>query len=499
MKKITLLMAVLMWSSMFYAQDYLPIEGFESFPPTGWSVVAGVGHLGADWVSTTSRFNFGSKSTFVVDTDAFSDTWLISPVMNLSGATSPELTYYDNVNFKGFANTHDVLYSTNYTGSGDPAVAIWTTLNPTIGTEDTWVKNGPYPLATTSSTVYIAFHYQAATGPENGAQWFLDDVLVRETPTCLEPLAASFTNVTNTTATFSWTPQGAETLWDVELVDITASSTPTGAPTQTGVTNPHIFTALTPQNQYDAYVRADCGAGDKSSWFGPFAFITINDDCISASVVTHETSIPNAASATATNGSILGASGSGLAADTCSGGANDTEDVWFSFVANSPSANVTIEAGNIDIILMVYSGNCAGLTNIGCKDDGLEFAGEELNLSGLTFGDTYYIRVFDYYAVPPASPNFTVKVWTSSVLSNNEFDAENAFRYYPNPVNNELNLRAQNTIENVSVYNMLGQEVLRVAPNTNSSTINMSALQTGAYFIRVTINGVTETKQIIKR
>jgi len=307
--------------------------------------------------------------------------------------------------------------------------------------------------------------------------------------------------VTSTSATFSWTAGGSETLWDVELVDITSGGSFTGTPTASGVTNPYIFNSLTPGNTYQAYVRADCGLGGKSAWSGPIVFSTgtSNDDCTSPVVVLHETLIPDAASATATSGSIVGATGSGLAADTCSLGANDTEDVWFSFVATSPNANVTIEAGSFDVILMVYSGSCVGLTNIDCVDNGVENQGEESNLTGLTVGNTYYIRVFEYYAVPPASPDFTVKVWTSSVLSNDELDLANAFKYYPNPVKNELNLRAQNNIENVSIYNMLGQEVLRLAPNTNSSKIDMSALQTGAYFIRVTINGVTETKQIIKR
>ena len=46
---------------------------------------------------------------------------------------------------------------------------------------------------------------------------------------------------------------------------------------------------------------------------------------------------------------------------------------------------------------------------------------------------------------------------------------------------------------------MLGQEVMRQAPNKNNAEVNMSGLQTGSYFVKVTINGITETKQIIKR
>ena len=42
MKKITLLLALLMWSSNFYAQTYLD-EGFESGIPVTWTDIAGAG------------------------------------------------------------------------------------------------------------------------------------------------------------------------------------------------------------------------------------------------------------------------------------------------------------------------------------------------------------------------------------------------------------------------------------------------------------------------
>jgi hypothetical protein len=66
-------------------------------------------------------------------------------------------------------------------------------------------------------------------------------------------------------------------------------------------------------------------------------------------------------------------------------------------------------------------------------------------------------------------------------------------------VKNELNLRAQSSIQNVSIYNMLGQEVLRTAPNTLESNVDMNQLQTGAYFVKVTVNNVTETIRVIKQ
>jgi len=87
----------------------------------------------------------------------------------------------------------------------------------------------------------------------------------------------------------------------------------------------------------------------------------------------------------------------------------------------------------------------------------------------------------------------------STSLSTAEFNSESLFAYYPNPVNDNLTLKAQKEISNVSVYNMLGQEVYRNAPNSVDNLVNMSDLQSGAYFVKVTIDNVTETIKVIKK
>ena len=49
------------------------------------------------------------------------------------------------------------------------------------------------------------------------------------------------------------------------------------------------------------------------------------------------------------------------------------------------------------------------------------------------------------------------------------------------------------------MYNMLGQEVLRATPNTVDSDLDMSHLQNGTYFVKVTIANVTKTIRVIKQ
>ena len=72
------------------------------------------------------------------------------------------------------------------------------------------------------------------------------------------------------------------------------------------------------------------------------------------------------------------------------------------------------------------------------------------------------------------------------------------FTFFPNPVNDTLTIKAQASIDSITVYNMLGQAVVRSTPNTTDSTVDMSALQTGAYFVQVSINNTLKTVRVIK-
>jgi len=45
---------------------------------------------------------------------------------------------------------------------------------------------------------------------------------------------------------------------------------------------------------------------------------------------------------------------------------------------------------------------------------------------------------------------------------------------------------------------MLGQEVIKMMPNTVNSDVDMSSLSQGSYFVKVTINNTTQTIRIIK-
>jgi len=88
------------------------------------------------------------------------------------------------------------------------------------------------------------------------------DLCIFPDPTCAAPSNLTASAETLTGADLAWTENGTATLWDIEIV--LAGATPTGTPTDVGVTNPYTWTGGMASTDYDFYVRADCGAGDVS-------------------------------------------------------------------------------------------------------------------------------------------------------------------------------------------------------------------------------------------
>ena len=84
-----------------------------------------------------------------------------------------------------------------------------------------------------------------------------------------------------------------------------------------------------------------------------------------------------------------------------------------------------------------------------------------------------------------------------ATLASAKFDW-NSVKMYPNPVRNNLTIDANSSIQNVSVFNILGQEVMKASPKSNSVTLQTSDLQKGAYMVRTEIDGNISTSKIIK-
>ena len=180
-------------------------------------------------------------------------------------------------------------------------------------------------------------------------------------------------------------------------------------------------------------------------------------------------------------------------------------DVWYSVTlpasTNTLTVTTTVSGASTEANAAIYTNDCVILdANIlACGDDG-GLAGEVLVITG-TAGTTYLVRIWSDGLTARNSQRVegTFDVIADATLSTEDINANGlAFTYYPNPVSSALTLKAQKDIENVSVYNMLGQEVFTTTPNAVNTEVNMSALQSGAYFVKVTIGNAIETVRVLK-
>ncbi len=101
--------------------------------------------------------------------------------------------------------------------------------------------------------------------------------------------------------------------------------------------------------------------------------------------------------------------------------------------------------------------------------------------------------------------NGSQKYWkvylnTGSNLSADFFEKSNAIAVYPNPVRDVLNVSADEAMQEISICNSLGQQVIAKPINGNEEKIDVSGLAPGIYFVKVA-KGSAEpiTRRFIKR
>ena len=125
----------------------------------------------------------------------------------------------------------------------------------------------------------------------------------------------------------------------------------------------------------------------------------VNDLCSGAITLTSSTSCITTA------GTVVNASLSSGTPAGCGGTAK--YDVWYRFVAQTTNPTVTISAAGSNFVnprVQVFSGTCAGLTSVACNTNAV-------TTSGLTVGNTYYIRVFSLTnPIPSSNGGFNICV-----------------------------------------------------------------------------------------
>ena len=132
------------------------------------------------------EFNSGNKCAYINNwnsVNSVSQSWLISPNIDLSKSVEPYLNF-DNVN-RWEGDMLRLLISTNYDGQGNPNDFIWGDFTSYANwdlissTYESWTFSENVDLSIFSnSSIYIAFKYVGSSF--DGKAWAVDNIIVKE-------------------------------------------------------------------------------------------------------------------------------------------------------------------------------------------------------------------------------------------------------------------------------------------------------------------------------
>jgi hypothetical protein len=173
---------------------------------------------------------------------------------------------------------------------------------------------------------------------------------------------------------------------------------------------------------------------------------------------------------------------------------NGANGVWYNFVPEgdgTATATIVSPAGLSFVSFYEAPNENAAVTDLVLVNQNSNqcVPGTQTTIN-TTAGQAYYVFVVN----TDGKTDITID-GTNLGVANNTIEG---FTYYPNPAISTLNLNSVETIEAVSIYNMLGQSVVDMAIDATSSQVDVSGLSTGTYVMKVIVNGQVGTYQIIK-
>ena len=419
----------------------------------------------------------------------------------------------------GLGGTLEVGYMTSYnTASTFVAVESFTP-SSTTSFDEFFVNLGTVP-----TTGYLAIRHNGVSYNSVG----VDDIVWESLPTCedLSDLAIDF--ATNNSVAVSWTASYS-TAWQIVYTNADDDATPSDLTAVSPAQANYSFTNLDADSTYKFWVRADCGNGLYGSWIGPKEFKTTCEPIANLPwLESFENATPPILPECWTKGN-----GNWTYVDQTQldpGPFNKTTPysgtkyircyneavnnyMWttgFQLVANtSYDFSTFVQGDGYDgwSVQMVSNTqpNATGAISFGAiyelpTGTGIQPYHEMRRTFIPTVSGVYYFAVkvnensisSPYYI---AFDDFSVE---TTNLSSPEFGT-NTFTMYPNPVKDILNVSYTNTITNVTVFNLLGQQVLTKSINANNGQLDMSNLATGSYLVKVMSNNQVKTIKVIKQ
>ena len=217
-----------------------------------------------------NAFSGSSYMNYEASGNALNTASAVSPAIDLSTAVDgAELSFYMHA-YGVDTGTLNVNIGTSVNG---PFTTVFTHIGELQGSgSEAWVPVGVDLDAYLGQVIYLEFSH-TGTGTGFSGDISIDFVRVETCGTfCIAPSSIEATDITQTSATVSWTANSGESAWEY-VVQLAGSGAPTGA--GISVNTPSVnLTTLEAGRIYEVYVRAVCGT-DFSLWGGPSPFATL--------------------------------------------------------------------------------------------------------------------------------------------------------------------------------------------------------------------------------
>ena len=429
------------------------------------------------------------------------DVNLISPSINLTGLTTPTVSFeWFKNHLNGTAGTlpsYDNNKLTLAINDGAGWVDMWTSATNAANWRDVEIE---LPASYLNKTIQARFTVDKDVA---GNGYFYDNVLldnfkVDNKATCPKPTNLSLGTSTGTNMTVNWTAPSPAPASGYEVYYSSSSVAPTSqtVPTLTGITTTSASIPGSDTVRTYVWVRSVCSTTSKSDWSNSVNFILppSNDTCANAIQLTVG---PNF-DAYPLIGNLNGASTD--VQPSCA--SNLADNVWYKFVVPA-SGSVTVQTKEIvgsdldDTLIAVYSGACGTLTEINCNDDDSNSLFSEIQLTGQTPGATLYLHV-QKYSNSTDDGTFRVAAYDASVLATQEIGATKKLNIYPNPFKDIINITNAENYDKAIVADMSGRVVKsfdKVTPQ-----INLDDLATGIYVLNLeSKDGTKSSVKVVKK
>ena len=431
--------------------------------------------------TSVSLSGLSSNTDYEIYVRSACDDGSFSTWSSLNFTTSPACgdTVYDSGGASGNYASNELVTVTVYPDvTGDLVTFTFLSFDTESCCDDLTVYDGPStsspligtyagstlpdPITSSDSTGALTFVFDSDGSLQYGGYEIL--ISCGPPPACPSPSALAASNVTASTADISWSAGGTETAYEY-VYQASGTGEPTGAGTQLTTTSVSL-SGLSSNTDYEIYVRSACDDGSFSTWSSlnfttsPACGDTVYDSGgASGNYASNElvtvTVYPDV------TGDLVTFTFLSFDTESC------CDDLTVYDGPSTSSPLIGTYAGSTLPDPITSSDSTGALTFVFDSDGSLQYGGYEILISCGPLG-------IDDYAVID-------------------------FTYNPNPVNDQLAIKAQRKVDNITIFNMLGQVVLRQLPNSLECVVNMAEMQAGAYFVRVSMADTIETVRVIKK